>query len=605
MDENNVDQSISLMSLESSGYTSDGSLAMTPVKSESRSQNSSVNGRNSKAEDMNVSYLKSQMLSKRPAEDNSASKPDGNEGHLIPIRSDNKENDKALILIELRTQMENPFEVDYYCTDHQLHLSAKDCVMNHRSCNGVIPVLEWAKRNRETRELTKLERAMTQYAYFGSLMSADRIEQRDALDMRKTLLLEQFNQYQEDTITHLLTLQAIFVKKFDDIHETNIQGLISLSKRTSSFCKEALDVINKIKSLLKQVKDRNYEFTKTKREVQLKSLVYEEILRKYFLTVKRLDYVVTYDPAYEAITKNVKKLAYIKEVPQPSKLPSFLSQSKEVRYAKRQVKDLDRVFCKHPDDESNCCISGCCYLADGKIVLADWNNRCVKLLDKFFNVVSRLVLPQSPWNVAKIDDEKVAVTVPGEKSVYVLTYIKNLKTFGSFETRCECWGITFVEHKFVITCDPLSEIPSLKFFSLDGNEIKSIKNEKKGTPLFKCPSHVITNTIHTLIFVSDCGTNLVTCLNLEGKVKFQFRHEKLDYPTGMTTDCQANVYICGKNSHNIHVITEEGVFLRILLSENDGLHGPRSISFETNGENFIASDLSSDHCDKIIHAKLL
>ncbi|KAL3864956.1 hypothetical protein ACJMK2_006597 [Sinanodonta woodiana] len=589
-------------------YKPDESLEMTPVKSRrGRSKNAvhALETNLTKSEDMNVSHLKSDERPRLLLKPPTTSKPDYTEGYDIPALFDKKENDKALILAELKTSVENPFEIEFYCIDHELFLNSKDCMSSHRYCKDVIPVLEWAKRKRETRELTKLEAVMEQYNSFGSLMSEERIEQRDLLEMKKTLLLEELFQCQEDTIAHLLTLQDHFVKNFDETHEANLNILHGQIKRTKLVHTGASAALKTIQTLMTQVGDRNEDYTKAKREVQLKCPVYEEILRRDFLTFKRLDYEMNYDPAYESITKEVQKLAYIAEVPQPSKLPSFLTQSKEVSFAKRQVKDLDRIFCKHPDDESDCCISGCCYLADGKIVLADWNNRCVKLLDKFFNVVSRLVLPQSPWDVTKIDDEKVAVTVPGEKSVFVLTYVKNLQIFGSFETRCECWGITFVDHKFVITCDPSSATPSLTFFSLDGKEIKCITNDKDGTPLFRCPNHVITNQIQTLIFVSDCGSNIVTCLNVEGEVKFRYRHNKLDYPTGMTTDCQENVYICGMNSHNIHVITGEGMFLRILLAKDNILHGPRSISFEINGERFIVSDISADNSNEIIQAKML
>ncbi|KAK3599419.1 hypothetical protein CHS0354_036438 [Potamilus streckersoni] len=595
-----------------SAYKPDESLEMTPVKyKRGRSKNAvhALESEFSKAGEMNVSHWKSdvlpRILSKRPVEAIPASKPNHTEGSYILTLFKNKEKDKALILAELRTRVENPFEVEFYCIDHELFLTAKDCMSSHRYCKDVIPVLEWAKRNRETRELTKLEKVMEQYANFGSLMSEERIEQRDILEMKKSLFLEELYQYQEDTIAHLLTLQDEFVKKFDEMHENNIQILSGQIKRTSLVRTGASAALNKIQTLIKQVGDRNEEYIKTKRELQLKSPVYEEILHRDFLTFKRLDYEMKYDPAFEAITEDVQKLAYIAEKPQTSKLPPFLSQSKEVSFAKRHVKDLDRMFCKHPKDNSDCCISGCCYINDGKILLADWNNRCVKLLDKCCNVVSRVALPQSPWDVTQIDDKKVAVTVPGEKTVFVLTYTKNLQIFGSFQTQCECWGITFVEDKFVVTCDPSSATPNLKFFSLKGDEMKCIMNDTNGPPLFKCPNYVITNQIKTLILVSDCGSNVITCLNLEGEVKFRYRHEKLDYPTGMSTDCQGNVYICGKESHNIHVITEEGMFSRILLSNDNILHGPRCISFETNGERFIVSDISGDNYNEIIQAKML
>jgi hypothetical protein len=46
---------------------------------------------------------------------------------------------------------------------------------------------------------------------------------------------------------------------------------------------------------------------------------------------------------------------------------------------------------------------------------------------------------------------------------------------------------------------------------------------------------------------------------------------------GLAVDQQGHVYICGRDSHNIHRLSPDGTFRDIVLSKHDGVDRPRSI----------------------------
>jgi sugar lactone lactonase YvrE len=47
-------------------------------------------------------------------------------------------------------------------------------------------------------------------------------------------------------------------------------------------------------------------------------------------------------------------------------------------------------------------------------------------------------------------------------------------------------------------------------------------------------------------------------------------------------DQQGHVYISGYDSDNIHRLSPDGTFRDIVLSKHDGVHGPRSITFNND-----------------------
>ncbi|KAH3820520.1 hypothetical protein DPMN_122264 [Dreissena polymorpha] len=61
------------------------------------------------------------------------------------------------------------------------------------------------------------------------------------------------------------------------------------------------------------------------------------------------------------------------------------------------------------DDSFPCSITSICEIAPGKLVIADMDNKKIKLLDRTYKVVSQLGLNGSPTSLCGVDPNQVAV----------------------------------------------------------------------------------------------------------------------------------------------------------------------------------------------------
>ena len=347
------------------------------------------------------------------------------------------------------------------------------------------------------------------------------------------------------------------------------------------------------------------EYQQVRKKIHDKCPVYEEILRRDFQGATRMDYEFVPNPKADDIVANIRFVGDVIVRPKPSKLPGFLSQSRETDFAKRNIKDITTSSGESAEDSNNCCFSGCTYITHDRIILADWNNNCLKLFDKNHILVSRLDFESNPWDVKRLDDSKVVTTVPSEERVYIISYNNQcLQMVTSFPTEGECWGITPIGDKFVVTCDPWSKTPCLKVFTQTGKQTAFFQKDSHGDMLFRCAQHITANSLDNILYVSDSRQHTLLAITMKGTIVFRYRHEKLEHPTGVAIDNQGNLYVCGKDSNNVHQISKHGKFLRILFSKKDDLTSPRGICFQPDGDRILVTDTTMPECQEFITAIL-
>ncbi|KAH3793012.1 hypothetical protein DPMN_146514 [Dreissena polymorpha] len=98
-----------------------------------------------------------------------------------------------------------------------------------------------------------------------------------------------------------------------------------------------------------------------------------------------------------------------------------------------------------PSDSNTCWISAICVLPHGQVLVVDWGNKKVKLLNKQFQVVSHWDSIDTPQDICKITRSEVAVTVDGIKThkIHFFIVIKNHLIPGRYlELEHSCRGIT-------------------------------------------------------------------------------------------------------------------------------------------------------------------
>ena len=318
-----------------------------------------------------------------------------------------------------------------------------------------------------------------------------------------------------------------------------------------------------------------------------------------------MDYEFIPNPKAEDILARVSFVGDVRVRPKLSKLPGFLSQSRETDFLKRAITNVTTSSGTSSEDSNNCCFTGCTYVSQCRIILADWNNTCLKMFNKHHIIVSRLDFDSNPWDVKLVDESKVVVTVPSEEKVYIVSYADQcLVIVTSFLTEGECWGVTSIGGKFVVTCDPWGKEPSLKVFTQSGQLTAFFQKDAQGEKLFRCAQHITSDNLSSILYVSSARQHTLLAITMTGRVVFRYRHESLEFPTGVAIDNQGNLYVCGKDSNNVQQVSKDGQFLRILLSKKDSLNSPRGICFQPDGDKILVTDTTMPGCQEFITAVL-
>jgi DNA-binding beta-propeller fold protein YncE len=83
------------------------------------------------------------------------------------------------------------------------------------------------------------------------------------------------------------------------------------------------------------------------------------------------------------------------------------------------------------------------------------------------------------------------------------------------------------------------------------------------------------------LYYKNYFTHTVTCCDLHSTTQWEFNDEcVLLYPCGIAVDNNGNVYVVGRNSSNVVVISPDGQRHRQLLYSKDGLKNPPVLDYD-------------------------
>ncbi|XP_062616468.1 uncharacterized protein LOC134278166 [Saccostrea cucullata] len=141
----------------------------------------------------------------------------------------------------------------------------------------------------------------------------------------------------------------------------------------------------------------------------------------------------------------------------------------------------------------------------------------------------------------------------------------------------------------IIGSDDLTETKVVRYAG--STEKQTIEFDDKGEPLYSSDSDYITENRNLDICVSDCEAKAIVVVNQAGKLIFRYTghtpapKNQPFYPQGIATDSQSHILTADYNNECVHIIDQDGQFLRYI---DCGLSEPWGLCIDTNDNLFVA-----------------
>lgn len=238
-------------------------------------------------------------------------------------------------------------------------------------------------------------------------------------------------------------------------------------------------------------------------------------------------------------------------------------------------KNVRKIIVRIPE-EKRCGINGCCHNSGENLVIIDKFNRRLKLVDlSSCTVTNSFDTDEHPMDVCCIGPQEIAVAF-GTTQIQVYSteswtrtrYIK----LGHKTDSIACQsGLLYAGFRNSLYVHDLS----------DGRKLREICKDTEGKNIFSGIEGIALDGTGDHLYVADSERGLV-CVSKDGQLLFHLSQEALGLKSacGVSTDNRGHVFVCGYGSHNVVEVTEVGHEVKQIMSQRDGIHGPRCLRYD-------------------------
>jgi hypothetical protein len=233
-------------------------------------------------------------------------------------------------------------------------------------------------------------------------------------------------------------------------------------------------------------------------------------------------------------------------------------------------------------DKGNIRITGCDILPDGKLVFTEKEDKRLLMFSNNGNYEKDIVrFSGIPYEVSYTGENIVAVTISPKHEVVFVNVITNT-IINTVDVGSSCWGTDFNMNRLAIRV-------------IQSNHIVYLDPKGKLIDRVNIPGE---NSTHIslrdgTIKCTDWKVNTIYCYTLTGQHIWTFKDKNvLRDPAGIALDKNRNVYVAGRSTNNVVVLSPDGSNCREILTQSDGLDRPFSLCINIDRNELLVCNLS-------------
>ncbi|XP_060573341.1 uncharacterized protein LOC132731221 [Ruditapes philippinarum] len=234
-------------------------------------------------------------------------------------------------------------------------------------------------------------------------------------------------------------------------------------------------------------------------------------------------------------------------------------------------------------DKITCYITGMTLLTPDLLIITDYFNNAVKMVDTSSQSVSdQLQLDAGPQDITRFTSSELAVILPDIQTIQFISISSNkLIKKHTIKVGGECRSISCYQGKLVVS---LRSPAKLQILDMNGTILTTID----GKNIFKDPWYITCN--RSSIYVSDCDMKTITKLNWQGEVIGSY--SGMGYPTGMSLSDDGTVFVCDNGNCVIEEISGNCSTGKVVLQDLKRPWANMAVSGKKASKQFSSSTTS-------------
>ena len=203
------------------------------------------------------------------------------------------------------------------------------------------------------------------------------------------------------------------------------------------------------------------------------------------------------------------------------------------------------------------------FLTDGNLIVSDYANRMLVMLDSNMQIIRSIIVPLYPWDITEISEKEIVCSHSYNRQLQFVEVSPAMKLKNNIKLNAYCFGITYFKDNIYVYCDEKDKT-ELQIMTKDGTLQKVVHFNDCRDRIGTEAGCLGTNKDGSRLYLSDFSRRSLTCMETNGDTIFAYNGSDIRKPRGVIVDDDDNFIVCDQEA-SIKVFKSDGSFYRHLI----------------------------------------